>query len=410
MAVNDYMTIATTQAGDTSRAKPAVVEDVVQIRPNLGPALAAYNKLVAAGRVEKKDQQSVRLQHQGRMAQSVKVTTSINSSTTTLTVDAARQIRKFTTLYCPRTKEQFLVTADPSSPTATSLTVITRPWGTGAAAAMVDGDRLVIGAPLAPENWTRGTGVTRGTDYHTDYIGTFLWNAYITWHESQNGKYGIGEEARILRQAREENMLALDRAMFTAQPKADTSGNVGTSAYMPGGLIYYGDTYNRWDLSGSLTVRTLDEILYNLTEEGGSIGSVTAYMPQRLYSEFAHARFGVSGMTQQSLNDSAFGLKPVTSITSTVEGAPGLKPFIVRLFNEDPVLQKSILLINWANCMPMQYGEKMTDVMPTSSEPTGAADRASGAIGWQMYTSWGFGVKNPLGFAALITGVNNVRY
>lgn len=164
-----------------------------------------------------------------------------------------------------RTGEQFQVTTDPAADTLT----VKRAFGVTAAAAMVDGDVLILLGPAYGENKTSGSAIAISPSMPYNYSQTFRHWAEVSRREAFTERYDIKMPRMIER--RKEAMLyhmeAMARAFYLGEPYVDTATDAAHPITVGGGLKYKVTT-NVLDCQGALSKNKFDTIVRATTFYG----------------------------------------------------------------------------------------------------------------------------------------------
>ena len=410
-SVNQFNAVARTDNAVSQFEKPEVIDEIFLRHRDMAPVRAAIDALHKLGRRKKlANKPNVTILHEGRMPTKLIVGTGGATATaTSIPVVAAYGAKKHTSWYCPRTREQGTLSADPASATSTTITSLRGQSDDALKAPLVAGDTLVLMNVSLPENWEIGTGMDRVGEYHEDVFGFVTHDMFLTWHAAQRGYYGGKREARLNDRATYEFLAAMNRAAVLQKPFLDTSGNVGITNSMSAGIKFYGDKYNPVSLSGVLTQKVLDDKIQHMLDEGGPASTLRLYMTPELKRRFSQVILGIAGMVRQDFGDTSIFRKPVGKINSAVDGAPSIEIVPDWTFRNSAELKNTIIAVNWEHGLSLDHGERIKNIVPTGARPTGTADFGTGAIGYKYYDGWGLGVTEPLAFAATFNGVEAIN-
>lgn len=399
---NEYLDVASLDQGATTRVQPHHKENIFRVRPDAMPALSMFNALTLSGNVRDFDNQEVTCWHEWPFEFSIKSTATYTAGATTITVDKADMIREGQVIMNTRTRERMRVTADPTS--TTSITVKRATGVTSAAAGRV-GDKHILMAASAPENWDRQTPVSREPESHTEYIGTWIRSTAASIHKLNTQHYGgVEEVVRVRRQFMDEFDRELNRTVLFSEPYKDTATATKTQ-YHPSGLFYYGLNFNRFSINGGLTMQSLfaaEYLIRKLTGENAMIGAIGSQRIVEQMSMWAHQQ----GIVRVNNDNPTYGVGSVDIKTPTPGGAP-FKIAVDYTLDEDGVNDK-LLLVNWKTVQPMQQFSQILQ-QPNANRPQGVADIGTGTAQWQIVRSLGIYNDLPAGSVVCLDGIKWVQ-
>lgn len=209
-------------------------------------------------------------------------------------------------LYCKRTGEQMVATADGS---AGSITV-TRSAGTTAAAGLNDNDILYIVGNVQEEGFTTGTAISSTPDNQKNYLQN-LHEPIKVSDDVDLTTYRWGdEEARQVKLAGKRFYRKLERILLFQERHTDTKN--GETRRYTGGLRYWLTT-NVEDVSGNITESLLDQYLQKIfmyTEGNEIVGLAGGYA--RMY---INQVMKSSGSIELDVESNRYGLNGTTYVT-----------------------------------------------------------------------------------------------
>jgi hypothetical protein len=172
----------------------------------------------------------------------------LQAGETTLTVDEANHLQIGDLLIVPSTGETLLVTAIPTSTTAT----ITRSWGTVAAAAIPDNEELLILGPHYSEGASLQDARSVTESVHTNNVALWRNNFKITGTLQAIGEQGgtyHGNDVQLQR----ENMLLEHKRDINLSCLFSELGSSGTRRSMKGAVEFINGGSGRTDSTSAVT-------------------------------------------------------------------------------------------------------------------------------------------------------------
>ena len=390
---NDYLVISST-TNDTVTAKPIVDTKLQKIRQQYGVAMI-YDRLGKRG-----------MSYGGRKIQTfeeweswegIQTTAATPVGGTTLTVKGAYIARKMSRFYNPATGETIYVTVQPTSPTATSITISATTYGVAAL------QTLVHTGPGANENYDRMTPLGRSTDSHYDYISTRMESVAYTRDQEFREQYTDRIALRLEDQGVERMTRYINNALLFSTPVDGSLGSTGV--YETKGLHYMGAQFNNVVVNGRLSQVAFNHYLRGqlLYRPDGSTPAMVAIMSPTLADSMSNW-----------LNDPAISRNPTGTMTpwgldmprirSNVPGANSVAILAENTMEMDPELQKSIILVNFGQVRPCSFGPDLVE-RPTAQIPEGVADRGTGARMLQWYRTFGLKYAGQTSAVQLFRGV-----
>ena len=395
MAANDPITVSTVQSGDTTRLKPVVFNELLQVEPDSGAFLAIYNELLMGGKKMTVGQQEFRSNHVWPFEYTATITVGAAAGALVLTVDDSQFFRNGHQGIVKRTNEHIRLTADP--PTTTTI-ACARAIGTTAAQAVVAGDEIIFTIPTVTEQWPRPTPQGRGSESHVDYVGTVQHASAISWHDTFSEKYGITSKALIDRNDKLNWERAQNRYLWLSEPYKDIASDPPHSLYLGGGIRYYGERYFNTTVADALTWKQFNRVLQIMKKFGGA-RSVTVFTSQNLVAE---ASMWAKNTGVWRVND---GNRNVGFDRPTFSTTTGLNIRIVEDFVFDETgLDDELLVVNFDYIEAVEYGT-IEFIRPSDTLPNGAADLGTGTKMSVMTRAMGIHNKLPVAAVARIKGV-----
>ena len=402
MAENSYVNIATT-TNAPERAMPIVDPRLYRIRP-ARPIVSMFNGAIKSGSVESLGARRFQGFHQWPQLNQIVVTAAANAAATSLTIKGAGNASIYSIYIDPRTQQQINVSAQPSSPTATSISVDAITY------AIPAGTRLThAGWNVMPENWLRRIPVSRNAEYHYDATSARQMSVALTWQQKWRKQYGPQDLERVEEQGLDNIEDFWDATLAFSDYRDGTSD----ADYRTLGVYTAGLKYNRVIApNSSASLNLLNQVLY----EQGKYAADGMFKPEFFISQYLKGMMNNLGwnagpggtLRTDPSNASKYGGSEAT-FTSWLPGV-GNVPFTVHpLLDTQKEWQSMIFCVNKSNFRFVRYGEDML-VGPSSALPNGAADIAGGAIQWQWTQFKGIQHKLPLASCCAITNVKGFTY
>lgn len=273
-------------SGAAIRLQPEVENRIAMVEPQETPILTLFNML--GGKSSKVGAPQYTVQEEWPLNHVLQGTAVEPAVETSIAVSDSTFVIPTMILKNTRTDEQMYV----QSVTNSTTIVVVRAFGTTAAAATLASDRFMILSTAQEEGADKVQAVMRATGSHTNYAQKFAKAAAITDIMETRAVYGPNEKSRLNTQNILEYKKYQNRHYLYGEPYAPAAGTVSGqvhSLYVTGGIRYWAQLYNRIDMGGEFTWKSVARAMQTIIRFGGN-GNKVGITSQRLWAEYSSLR------------------------------------------------------------------------------------------------------------------------
>jgi hypothetical protein len=306
---------------------------------------------------------------------------------TTLAVEDASLVRKFTRAAHKAGNQDIAVTEHPLSLTAITVAALTAPVNKGSV--------LQLHGIHPGEPHPRSKPKSRSTESHRDFTSKIYDSFSISYEMAHRKMWGTMEKIRLQGRFSETSGQDLNRVLYFDKRKDGSADGV----WMTNGLFSQGFDFGYVPVPGTLTPDILFDAVYKLKKYGNARGSLEFISGQRIIKSVAQWA-SRSGIERSQPGDKFFGANRIEQINVPVDDITNVRHVLDMTFDEKD-WDDVALLIAWDNVYPIRG---FADFIQPESQDNGVGQEQ-----FQVTRFPGWKYPMPGGDVILFSGINDVR-